>query len=80
MVDFPEAERPVNQTVQPACLRRVLRSERESEGCQVMLLEGAVSLCFAERLGEERLLREHQLERNSRDKTHVAIVKVVVCI
>jgi hypothetical protein len=38
MVDLPEAERPVNQIVRPCCLRRVLRSVREREGCQVMLL------------------------------------------
>lgn len=38
MVDFPDAERPVNQTVQPFCLRRVLRSERVRPACQVMLL------------------------------------------
>lgn len=43
MVDLPEAERPVNQTVQPCCLRRVLRSERESDGCQVMLLGDVLS-------------------------------------
>lgn len=40
MVDFPEAERPVNQMVKPRCLRYVLRSLRESDGCQVMLLVG----------------------------------------
>ena len=38
MVDFPDAERPVNQMVKPGCLRNVLRSAREREGCQVMLL------------------------------------------
>ncbi len=38
MVDLPDAERPVNQIVQPFCLRSVLRSEREREGCHVMLL------------------------------------------
>jgi hypothetical protein len=39
-VDFPEAERPVNQTVQPFCLRRELRSVRVRPGCHVMLLVG----------------------------------------
>lgn len=38
MVDLPEAERPVNQSVRPVCLRRELRSARLREGCQVMLL------------------------------------------
>jgi hypothetical protein len=38
IVDFPDAERPVNQTVKPRCLRRSLRSFRERDGCQVMLL------------------------------------------
>lgn len=37
-VDFPEADRPVNQSVKPFCLRRSLRSARERDGCQVMLL------------------------------------------
>ena len=41
-MDFPEAERPVNQIVKPRCLRRELRSCREREGCQVMFL-GVVS-------------------------------------
>jgi len=39
MVDLPDAERPVNQTVQPFCLRNSLRSERVRPECQVMLLE-----------------------------------------
>lgn len=38
-VDLPEAERPVNQTVKPFCLRSDSRSAREREGCQVMLLQ-----------------------------------------
>lgn len=38
MVDLPDADRPVNQMVKPGCLRNVLRSAREREGCQVMLL------------------------------------------
>jgi len=38
MVDFPEAERPVNQTVAPFCLRRSVRSSRVRPACQVMLL------------------------------------------
>lgn len=38
IVDLPEAERPVNQTVQPFCLRRSLRSARVRPACQVMLL------------------------------------------
>ena len=41
MVDLPEAERPVNQIVKPRCLRFVLRSLRERDGCQVMLLFGS---------------------------------------
>lgn len=43
MVDLPDAERPVNQIVKPFCLRAVLRSARERDGCQVMLLEMCVS-------------------------------------
>ena len=43
MVDLPEAERPVNQTVAPCCLRNLLRSVRVRPACQVMLL-GGVSL------------------------------------
>jgi hypothetical protein len=39
MVDFPDALRPVNQIVKPRCLRKVLRSLRERDGCQVILLE-----------------------------------------
>jgi hypothetical protein len=38
MVDFPDAERPVNQTVAPFCLRRSVRSSRVRPACQVMLL------------------------------------------
>ena len=38
MVDFPLAERPVNQIVRPRCLRRALRSGRVREACHVMLL------------------------------------------
>ncbi len=38
MVDLPEADRPVNQTVQPFCLRSSLRSWRVRPECQVMLL------------------------------------------
>jgi hypothetical protein len=38
MVDLPDADRPVNHSVKPRCLRFVWRSERESDGCQVMLL------------------------------------------
>ena len=39
MVDLPEAERPVNQTVAPFCLRRSVRSARVRPACQVMLLQ-----------------------------------------
>jgi hypothetical protein len=39
-VDLPEADRPVNQTVKPFCLRSSLRSRRERDGCHVMFLEG----------------------------------------
>ena len=39
MVDFPEAERPVNQTVHPFCLRSSLRSLRVRPACHVMFLE-----------------------------------------
>jgi len=42
MVDLPDAERPVNQIVKPRCLRFALRSLRERDGCQVMLLFGSV--------------------------------------
>ena len=37
-VDLPEAERPVNQMVNPRWPRSSLRSCRDSDGCQVMLL------------------------------------------
>lgn len=41
MVDFPEAERPVNQRVKPCCLRRVLRScVVTADECHVMFLGG----------------------------------------
>jgi len=39
MVDLPEAERPVNQTVHPFCLRSSLRSFRVRPACHVILLE-----------------------------------------
>lgn len=38
MVDLPEAESPVNQTVHPFCLRRSQRSLRVRPECHVMLL------------------------------------------
>ena len=38
MVDFPDADSPVNQMVNPRCLRSSLRSRRDSEACHVMLL------------------------------------------
>jgi hypothetical protein len=38
MVDLPDADRPVNQMVKPGCLRSVVRSARDSDACQVMLL------------------------------------------
>ena len=38
IVDLPDAERPVNQIVKPRCFRNSLRSWREREACQVMLL------------------------------------------
>lgn len=37
-VDFPDADKPVNQMVKPRWPRNWLRSCRESDGCQVMLL------------------------------------------
>ena len=48
-MDLPDAERPVSQRVRPRWERRVLRSLRERDGCQVMLLgivlvEGKVEL------------------------------------
>lgn len=45
MVDFPDAESPVNQIVKPRCLRRVVRSARVREGCQVIFLRG-VSIIY----------------------------------
>jgi len=45
MVDLPEAERPVNQTVHPCCLRSSLRSLRVRPECQVMLLARSQVLC-----------------------------------
>lgn len=47
-VDFPDAERPVNQIVKPRCLRNSLRSWREREGCQVMLLLKQLVMWFCE--------------------------------
>jgi hypothetical protein len=38
MVDFPDAESPVNQIVNPRCFRSSFLSCRESEGCHVMFL------------------------------------------
>ena len=38
MVDLPDADRPVNQIVKPGCLRSEVRSARDSDACQVMLL------------------------------------------
>jgi len=38
MVDLPEAERPVNQSVKPVCFRKEMRSERVRDGCHVMLV------------------------------------------
>jgi len=38
IVDFPDAERPVNQMVKPRCSRKSLRSFRDSDGCHVMFL------------------------------------------
>ena len=47
MVDFPEAERPVNQIVRPGWERRVLRSRWvKACGCQVMLLYLSQCSCF----------------------------------
>lgn len=44
MVDFPLAERPVNQSVRPRWPRNALRSEWETEeGCQVIFLARGVS-------------------------------------
>lgn len=43
IVDLPEAERPVNQSVQPFCLRSSLRSVRViRDACHVMLLLNAL--------------------------------------
>ena len=43
-VDLPDADRPVNQMVNPRWPRSVLRSCRESDGCQVMLLSRALEV------------------------------------
>lgn len=51
MVDFPEAESPVNQIVMPRCLRRVVRSARVSDGCQVMFVAILKILCEEMRVG-----------------------------
>ena len=59
MVDFPDAERPVNQIVKPRCLRNSLRSWREREGCQVMLLFSLSVLKFARRGWRGSFLRCH---------------------
>ena len=45
IVDFPEADRPVNQIVKPRCFLNPLRSWREREGCQMILLR-VVSVLF----------------------------------
>jgi hypothetical protein len=39
IVDLPDADRPVNHTVQPFCLRSSLRSLRVRPACHVMLLK-----------------------------------------
>jgi hypothetical protein len=44
IVDLPDALSPVNQIVKPRCLRYVLRSLRERDGCQVMFLLRIVSI------------------------------------
>ena len=49
MVDLPEAERPVNQTVAPFCLRRSVRSSRVRPACHVMLLSHCVRICECKR-------------------------------
>ncbi len=38
IVDFPDADRPVNQIVKPCCFRKEFLSCRDSDGCHVMLL------------------------------------------
>jgi hypothetical protein len=40
---LPEAESPVNHTVNPRCPRRSLRSCRDRDGCQVIFLFALVS-------------------------------------
>lgn len=56
IVDFPEADRPVNQRVKPVCLRKAIRSLRERDACHVMLLLGKrenISLvCLVEVVGQ----------------------------
>lgn len=86
MVDLPEAERPVNQTVAPFCLRRSVRSVRVKPECHVMLLSpllgfvnvivlGALSLSLAAEADrgvvEGQARREDFVQQLGR--THVAI-------
>ena len=45
MVDFPDADRPVNHRVKPRWLRRAQRSWLVTlDACHVMLLEGFLSM------------------------------------
>jgi hypothetical protein len=70
IVDLPEAERPVNQTVQPLCFLNSLRSLRVRPECHVMFLASSHSLLNTSRLAR---IMGHCL-------TYVAILTVLILI
>ena len=65
MVDLPEADRPVNQIVNPCCFRNVFRSRRDSEGCHVILLTPRAGISVT----ESRLAFTHTVEGCGRSPT-----------
>lgn len=74
MVDFPDADRPVNQMVRPRCFRRENRSARVSRaGWKVMLLMYGVSVSLLKlQVEEQQVVRELSL---GQETTHVAIAR-----
>ena len=88
MVDLPEAERPVNQTVAPFCLRRSVRSSRVRPACHVMLLShllGFVNMLCSRRCrgrwrGRGGARRCENVLVHQINRTHVDIVVCGVCL
>lgn len=62
MVDLPDAERPVNQTVAPFWPRSSLRSFRVRPACHVMLLASRLDLLLC---GSHRWLKRVVLSLTS---------------